>query len=506
MSKGINFLVTLLVAVVAVAVFLLSNSEYTEYINETRNKLPPAFSFLWIEEEKVEWPKDKINELDPKAAISDVLWAVTSSATTRDHLDVILSTWYELLPPENFLLVLGVHHADSEGGLEKNSAVAKLLKQKLHRKSLFVYPCGAERIKSHHCCKTGTALSVGMAVLNGSFKEKSDISRLKQASNTRREPPLGDKFRKDIISTRLPVPKLTINYKLKKNPPQWLCVFNDIEYVHVDRLAQFLQTQDPSANQIFAPFCTIGRKLTLEYMNDETGLSELPPGTMNQTCDLYCLSRATLLNETTFPPKVFNQAGFPAMCNSQPWPEDVVLGWLTKGIKKNDVSCMLSVSDIVESNCPKHFANSVKWDSDPLEQKGGMVSVTIPRFSFSFSFIFFNMSRNGRIEYYPDCGFIPEDFKTVGGGMFGAVQSYHKGIYPNGRSSLEFSDGLCMMRRPRDVCSHSILNLLDNTVGCLKYVCMWPDREELCKEVLKDLEKRKGEYSESHDDYDDDDD
>jgi len=183
-----------------------------------------------------------------------------------------------LLPPENFFLLLGAHHGGKEGGLEKNSQVAQLLREKLNPKSLLAYPCGADYTREDLCCKTGAVITVARSVVNGGFEVPLDKRKLFLASRSRGEYELGKSIPRSLVYTPLPRPNLAIDAKLKNNPPSWVCVFDDDIYVHVEKVAHFLQTLDPSTPKLIGPFCTVGRRVISENMLASTGIAKLPTG------------------------------------------------------------------------------------------------------------------------------------------------------------------------------------------------------------------------------------
>jgi len=120
-------------------------------------------------------------------------------------------------------------------------------------------------------------------------------------------------------------------------------------YVHVDRFAQFLQTQDPSIPQRIGPFCTIGRRKIMENIKETAGLSYLPDGSTNQTCSLFCILRASILKEEVLPSNVYNPRSFSGECARFKKDGDITVGNWTKSILKVDASSMISRYDIVET-------------------------------------------------------------------------------------------------------------------------------------------------------------
>ena len=184
-----------------------------------------------------------------ESQIRDVLWTVKTADTpkTRPRLQQVLSTWYRMIPPEQFALIVGV-----PGG-EPETPTAALL-DGLHPDSILLPLCSSTHGREDLMCKTALNVELGklLAAMEPSHASSRSAPLDLKAGLAASSPAMA----RDALSQNAYGRGASTTFHGDR-VPKWFCTFDDDVYVHADRLAGFLATLNHSAPQVVGPFCSV---------------------------------------------------------------------------------------------------------------------------------------------------------------------------------------------------------------------------------------------------------
>jgi hypothetical protein len=225
------------------------------------------------------------------------------------RLKLVLETWYTLVPPENFMLIIGT---DTDKEAPPGLAT-------LGPGTAVWFPCGPGYISGTDLfCKTTLAVESIRALEATDDTTISldtiltDVSRPQQ------------RRAEELYLNK--TSRLTVH---RQNKIRWYCVLDDDLYVNVDRLGKYLEGKDAALPQMYGSFCTGNHSSA-------------------HACGVYCASASLfkLPGDTVMPVKYFKHSNLTGGHLKD--PDDVLLGRFTPPpVEKHDLASMPTQYDLI---------------------------------------------------------------------------------------------------------------------------------------------------------------